>query len=174
MWIFALPIISGVFEAANRNIMKLSKAHTLVLLSLGYLFTVPFYVVWLWVEGIPKIGPNFWWAVFFYVPLWSIAMILTIEAHRRSPFILTAPYLALTPAFLLVSSPLMGGGYPTRLGVLGVLFVTFGVYFLNVKEGQNGILDPFIQIGKEKGSLFIFWSCIFSYDSAEIHSECSL
>ncbi|OGF66171.1 hypothetical protein A2757_01410 [Candidatus Giovannonibacteria bacterium RIFCSPHIGHO2_01_FULL_48_47] len=150
MWIF--PIISGLFEAFNRNVIKITKIHNFLLLSGGYLTALPFYLVWLYLEGFPEVHPDFWWAVSWHVPLWTLAMILTVEAHRSSPLILTAPYLALTPAFLLIISPWMGGGTPTPLGVGGVLLITAGVYLLNTKEGKVEIFEPFARLYRERGS----------------------
>lgn len=153
-------MLSGIADASARGVIKLTKVHRLTLIAAGYLFALPFYAVWLILEGAPQIHPLFWLAIGFHVPLLLLANLLTVEAHRSSPLILTAPYLSLTPAFLLITAPLMGGGNPTWLGGAGVFVITFGLYILNSQNGYGGLLEPFKNFARERGSRLMFFVAI--------------
>lgn len=150
--IWLLPILSGFLDATSRGVIKLTKVPEYPLLAAGFIFGLPFWGVWVLKTGIPDVQPLFWLAVSLHVPLMVVAFVLTVRAHRASPLILTAPYLALTPAFLLITSPLMGGGVPTIQGIIGVLVIALGVYVLNIKEGDGRLIDPFLQLKNERGS----------------------
>jgi len=159
-----LPLLSGIADASARGVIKLTKVHRLTLIAAGYLFALPFYSVWLFLEGVPQIYPVFWLVIGFHVPLLLWANILTVEAHRSSPLILTAPYLSLTPAFLLVTAPLMGGGNPTWLGGAGVLIITIGLYILNSQNGYGGWFEPFKNLARERGSrLMLVVALIYAF-----------
>jgi hypothetical protein len=151
-FVWLLPLLAGALDAAARGIIKATKVHAFTLSVGGFLFTAPFYIVWLIIEGMPDIAPEFWRVVALHVPLLSLASILTIEAHRRSPLILTIPYLSFTPAFLLITAPLMGGGNPTFLGGVGVAIITIGLYVLNIHEHQVHHFAPLKAFLKERGS----------------------
>lgn len=165
---YLLPIVSGAADAAQRVTIKLTaRLHNFALLAFGYFFALPIYAILLLIPvasvatGFPVIRPEFWWAVGRHLALFIPASILTVEAHRRSPFILSASYLGLTPLFLLVTSPWMGTGRATALGVVGVLLVVAGVYLLNTTEAllkakrPADLLAPFRALAKERGSQFM-------------------
>lgn len=155
-WIvWLLPIASGGLDASSRVVIKITNVNKFLLAGFGFLFAVPWYLAWLFSQGMPAIHAGFWLAIAGVVPIGIIASLLTIEAHRRSPFILTAPYLSLTPAFLLITSPLMGGGNPTLIGVIGILITVIGVYILNCSQGRINFLEPFRALLRERGSLYM-------------------
>ncbi|OGF82217.1 hypothetical protein A3B18_02770 [Candidatus Giovannonibacteria bacterium RIFCSPLOWO2_01_FULL_46_13] len=167
--IWLLPIASGLGDAFQRGAIKLTSVHRLTLIAVSHIFALPFLGIWLWIEGIPKIQEGFWIAPFFHIPLMLWAAILAVEAHRSSKLTLTAPYLALTPAYLLVISPFAGGGNPTWIGGLGVLIIIFGVYVLNTRDEQKNVgrridyLAPFKNLSRDRGSrLMLLVGLIYS------------
>ena len=174
---YLLPIASGAADAVQRVTIKLTgRLHNFALLAFGYFFALPIYAVLLLIPidsvatGFPKILPAFWWAVGRHLALFIPASILTVEAHRRSPFILTASYLSLTPLFLLVTSPWMGTGRATGLGIVGVVSIVAGVYLLNTGEAflrekrLPDFLAPFRALARERGSQFmILVSLLFAF-----------
>src|SRR3989344_5424398 len=163
VFVWSLPIVSGLADGLYRGAIKISQVHRFLLLAGSYLFALPFYLPLLVAEGVPVIKPAFWLVLAAHVPLLLIAQILTVEAHRISPLALTAPYLSLTTVWLLVTSPLMRSGTPSFLGGGGVIAVTLGLYFLNIREGQQSLLDPFRQLRRERGSvLMLIVSLIFA------------
>ena len=63
--------------------------------------------------------------------------VLFQRAMQISPVSLTVPYLAFTPALLLVTSYFMLGEVPEASGVAGVVVMTAGAYGLNT-AGARG------------------------------------
>lgn len=157
---YLLPLFSGACDAASRLVIKTTKVNNFLLVAL---FALPFYAVWLYFEGIPTVHANFWFAVAAHVPLLALCLYLTVQAHRLSPLTQTMPYLSFTPAFLLITSPIMTDKTPTIYGMIGVLILTFGLYLLNCREGKMGIIDSFRNLKKEKGSqLMLLVAVIYS------------
>lgn len=91
-FIWFLPILSGALDASSRLVIKETKADKYFLAGFGFLFVVPYYGLWLLVEGVPSLDYIFWLAVGVVVPIGVAASLLTIEAHRRTEFFLSAPY----------------------------------------------------------------------------------
>lgn len=170
---YLLPVFSGMMDAAARGAIKLTRAHRLTLIAGGFFAAVPFYAVWLVFQGVPRIGPGFWPAIIFHLPLFLLANVLIVEAHRSGPLIETVPYTALVPALQLVVTPaaaalgiIKSTETPTWWGFLGVLIIASGVYLLNAREGQLGLLDPFRALLKKRGARLMFAvSVIFSMTS---------
>ncbi len=152
---WALALLSGVADGASRGIIKLTSIRSFLLLAAGNFIALPIYIGLVLFTGIPVIHPLFWWALICAVPTNMLARMLTVEAHRSSPLMLTAPYTSLAPVFLIVSSPLLGGGTPTREGVWGVIILVMGVYLLNTRGFGEGIMTPFRRIRHDRGSRFM-------------------
>lgn len=170
-----LPLSSGACDAASRYVIKTTEVHKFTLISAGFFFALPIYAIWLMAVGMPIVQKDFWIAVLLHVPLLAWANVLIVEAHRESPLILTMPYLSFTPAFLLLSAPLMSFlaskfsldwkfGNPTICGAIGVAVLTAGLYLLNVQSGKIGFWAPFRAFAKESGSRKMFLvSIIFAF-----------
>lgn len=172
MTIFAwfLPVISGIADTASRSAIKLTNIHRLTLVAGGFFFALPYYLIWLLITGLPQINPKFWVVMAIEVPLLTIANIMIVEAHRRSPLMVTIPLQAFLPILLLVTTPLMGlllypspltVGWPSILGAVGVLIATIGLYFLNYQKNQKGLLAPFKQLTADPGLRFICGVLLF-------------
>lgn len=164
--------MSGMAEAASRSVIKLSsKLHDFTLLSLGFLFTLPFYIVWLFFAGLPVIEHGFWVAIALHVPLLTIAMVLMVEAHKASTLAKTMPYMALTPMWLLIVTPFMSLFFPeleksspTIIGAGGVLVLVVGLWILNIQKNQKHFFDPIRVFWNDRGSRLIFFvSIILSF-----------
>ena len=136
-----------------------------VALSLS-LFALPFLLPLLFFIEIPILGKNFLWALICLVLLNITTTILYVKAIKVSDLSLTVPMLAFTPLFLLFTSPLLVGEFPTFLGLIGVLLIVFGAYELNIKKRKLGYLEPFKALVKEKGPrLMLLVAFIWSFSS---------
>ena len=168
-----LPLLSGFFDAMQRDVIKRSAIiDRLVLVSVGLLFSLPLFAGWLFLKGMPVIQPNFAVILFAQIILLSVAFVLTVEAHRNSDFTIAGSYLSLTPAFLLFTSWFLIGKVPTNWQFVGIPILTVGLYILNFKEEADRFkekgrllrfLDPFKYVFMDKGSRLMFIvSLIFS------------
>lgn len=168
MFVWSLPLISGALDAASRSIITATKeVHTFTVLAVGYLAALPLYTLWLLFIGVPEVHADFWLAISLHVPLLVVAMILTVEAHKSSPLATTLPYMSLTPAFLLVLTPLgafffseVEQSIPTGPGALGVLILVVGLYVLNMQTTHLSSFDPIRSFWHDRGARLMFFAAI--------------
>ncbi|OGE77922.1 MAG: hypothetical protein A2751_02660 [Candidatus Doudnabacteria bacterium RIFCSPHIGHO2_01_FULL_46_14] len=121
-----------------------------------YLFAMPFLILYLVLSGhLPELGPDFWKYLFGTWSLNLIATVLLVKGINAGELSKVIPFLAFTPAFLLITSPLIIGEFPPALGLAGVLLITIGSYVLNLGGEHGGILGPFKTILREKGPRFV-------------------
>jgi uncharacterized membrane protein len=118
---------------------------------------------------MPNLDNIFWLTILFSASLFSVSSILYMRALKISPLSLTIPMLAFTPLFLLITSPLILGEFPSFFGLTGILLIVFGTYVLGIKEASRSYLAPFRALVKEKGPLImLFVAIIFSIVSSLI------
>ncbi len=73
-----------------------------------------------------------------------------MKAIQVSDLSLAVPMVALTPFFLLLTSPLLVGEFPAPLGVVGIVLIVAGSYLMKVRERARGLLAPFrVTSGRE-------------------------
>lgn len=135
----------------------------------AFLFLIPvlFLVIFLW--GVPTIGPQFWVALLIGGSLNVLTTVLYMKALKHSDLSISVPMLAFTPLFLLVTSPLIVGEFPTTLGLVGIILIVSGSYILNINEFKKGYLAPFKALLQEKGPKLMLivafiWSITSNYD----------
>ena len=157
-FIWLLPFLSGVCDTATRKIMKESKTNPFLLTALSMAFALPYYFLFLAISRIRIPQPMFWVAIGVHAPLHMMILALTAVSHRLSPMVLTAPFLSLTPAFLLITVPVMNAispqtatTSPNMLGGFGVLIITAGIYIMNIDPDKKDLWYPFRAYFKGKG-----------------------
>lgn len=106
-------------------------------------------------HSFQPVNQTFWIAVIASSLLNTITSLLFIKAIKDSPLSLTLPLVNMTPVFLLITSPLMLGEFPKPLGLVGILSAVAGAYILNLSKSVHGIFEPFLTIGREKGSRLV-------------------
>ncbi|NEO40171.1 MAG: EamA family transporter [Moorea sp. SIOASIH] len=129
-------------------------------------FSLPVLLPLIFVIEIPEIGQDFGLALMLGGSLNVVGMSLYIQALSRSDLSITVPFMTFTPLFLLVTSPIIVGEYPTPLDILGIIMIVVGSYSLNLKEKRNGYLAPFKGLLKQRGpQLMLTVAVIFSISS---------
>ncbi len=101
--------------------------------------------------GFPALGPDFWKVVPVEIALESLSLLLYLKALEKADISLAVPFLALTPAFLLLTSPLITGENISFQGAVGVLISAGSIYFLARDSKQKGWLKPFERIASNEG-----------------------
>jgi drug/metabolite transporter (DMT)-like permease len=91
----------------------------------------------LWINGIPTIQPGFWPALVVGGSLNVVAFLLYIQAIKAADLSLTVPLIALTPLFMLVTSPIIVGEFPGPMDAIGVIMIVIGSYILNLQPGND-------------------------------------
>ena len=179
-WIF-LSILTAVSEAAkdvfSKKRLRSSNAY---MVAWSYrLFSLPFLLPLLFFIDIPEISTEFWVALFLSGGLNVVTTILYMKAISHSDLSLTVPMVAFTPLFLLVTSPIIVGEFPNLAGVLGVVLIVVGSYFLNIKEVQKGFLAPFRSLVSQKGPRYMLlvafiWSLSSNFDKMGVNASSPL
>ncbi len=118
-------------------------------------YTLPFMALVIPFIEKPELDIVFYVTTLTAVPLDIIALLLYMKAIKVSPLSLTLPFLSLTPVFLIGTSYIILGERPDRSGFIGIGLVVIGAYLLNVHTVSKGLLEPFMAIAKEQGSVLM-------------------
>lgn len=167
MWLFlsllaALSLATA--DALTKKYFSRLSAYEMGITRLAY--TLPWLVIALFFIPYPALDRTFFICLAAGLPLEGLAFYSYMSAIRRSPLSLTLPFLAFTPAFIIVSGWLILGETLTYTGIAGILLIVTGSYFLNFSHVKTGILAPFRAIGTEPGSrLMLLVSFIYSLTS---------
>lgn len=139
-------------------------------------FALPFLLPILFFREIPQLGDQFWLALAVSGTLNIAATIFYMKALKFSDLSLAVPMVTFTPLFLLVTSPLIVHEFPPALGLLGVLLIVAGSYFLNIAERRKGNFAPLKALIKEKGpklmlAVAFIWSITANFDKVGVQNS---
>lgn len=110
-----------------------------------------FLLIFFWNIDVAVDSSVFYIILFFGSLCCSISSVCAIKAIKKSDLSLVGPVMTLTPLFVLVTSPIMIGQFPSLNGLAGVLLIVFGSYVLNIKEVRNGFKEPIKVLLKNEG-----------------------
>ncbi|GBE17995.1 EamA-like transporter family protein [archaeon BMS3Abin16] len=133
-------------KRAMRNVDPVVTAWSLSAFSFLFLLPLLFFI------EKPVLGPWFWHAILIQGIMLSITQVIYMHAIKVSPLSITLPMLSFTPAFMLVTSPLILGESPGLAGKLGVLLIAVGAYVLNVQKIGEGLFKPLGALFSEQGA----------------------
>lgn len=147
--------------ALNDDIDEYIMGWSLRFFALIFLLPVLFFI------EIPDLNQKFWIALFSSGILNVVATILYMKAIKHGDLSLIVPLLSFTPLFLLATSPLMLGEFPSSWGLVGVVLIVVGSYVLNIHKHDHGdYLAPLKAIFQDKGTrIMLLVAFIFSFTS---------
>jgi len=139
-------------------------------------FALPILLPLLLFIDIPELNRSFYQALFFGGILNGISLLLYMRAIKLSALSITIPMITFTPLFLLVTSPIMLGEYPSTLGIMGVLLIVGGSYLLNLKQRRKGFWEPIRSLVKEPGPRLMLlvafiWSITSNIDKIGVQNS---
>lgn len=139
-------------------------------------FALPILLPFLFFIDIPELNGTFYQALLYGGILNGISLILYMRAIKLSALSITIPMITFTPLFLLVTSPIMLGEYPSAVGIFGVLLIVFGSYMLNIKKSGEGLLKPFRALVEEPGPRLMLlvafiWSITSNIDKIGVQNS---
>ena len=178
---FILAFLTAFFESMKDVFSKKSLKDIdeyVVAWALRF-FALPFVLPLLFFIEIPSLNNQFWLALIVGGTLNVITTILYIKAIKLSDLSITMPIVTFTPLFLLITSPLIVGEFPTISGVIGILLIVIGAYTLNLKKKSEGYFAPFKALLKEKGPRLMLivafiWSITANFDKVGVVNSSSL
>ncbi len=157
----------GTADLFNKRALKEADPYTVAWAgaAFSFMFLLPLVVL----THVPEMGWIFWQVMIFQVMFLTFTQVLYMKAIQTSPLSLTLPMLAFTPAFMLFTSPLILGESPDRQGLIGILFIVFGAYALNIQRPGEGFLSPLKALFYEKGPVMMLlvafiWSVTANVD----------
>jgi len=97
----------------------------------------------------------------------GLTSILIVKAVKNSPVSQVLPLLGLSPAFLLITTPLINKETIPLLGVAGVFLVVVGSYLISIGEKNKNFFYPLASIFRSKGSFYaIMVAAIFAFSGS--------
>lgn len=155
---FLLSLASAFLLASGDTAAKrLLQGYEAREMTLVYsVFTALCLVPWLMWLPWPQFTPVFFGWLAILIPLEFLGMLLYLAAIRDSPLALTVPYLAFTPAFIVLTGYVLLGERVTLPGLCGIGLIVAGAYSLNAEHWRGGgWLAPLRAIARERGSRFM-------------------
>lgn len=134
MWVLLscfAALCAGTSDALSKKGVQNIPPLTMAWIRPGYaaLFLVPL----IFIAPAPHAPAEFWTAIAIAVPLEITGSLLFYKALEAAPLSTVIPYMAFTPAVLLLFGWLVAGDQPHLQGIVGVLTVTIGAFILQAK-----------------------------------------
>lgn len=134
---------------------------------------LPFFAVWVAVDGRTSFAPGYAWPALGSILLNLGANLAFIQAVRLSPLSLTIPFLSFTPVFAaLLAIPLLGE-LPTPVQGLGILTVVVGAFTLHLGPGGASLRGVLGAFWRERGCplamlVSLLWAATVALDKLAI------
>ncbi len=168
LWVIYSLLSAFSWATADVFTKKISKADDYILMLARFLYASPFVLLLLFFIPMPKLESGFWLVLSFAIAVEVLAWIFYIKSIRSAQLSLVAPFLSLTPVFLVFTSFIILGELPSFVGFFGILMVVVGAYILNLKSISKGILEPFKSISKEKSCVYMIVAAFLFSISANL------
>jgi drug/metabolite transporter (DMT)-like permease len=118
-------------------------------------WAVPYFLLGFILVETPSLDQTFWWTFILSIPLNISAYVLYLYAIKLSPISLAVPFLAFTPAFMILTGFFILGETINIWGGVGIGLIVLGGYVLHCKKKQANFFTPFSAFLREKGSWFM-------------------
>ena len=162
---FISAFLSASIDALTKH--RFSRLRSFEMGAIGIIYTLPWLIAALFFIPWPTCDRMFFLALVCGLPLELLALVCYMRAIKISPLSLTLPFLAFTPLFMIVTGRLILRESLTMPGILGIILIVAGSYFLNFSHIKRGVLSPFNSILREPGSrLMLFVAFIYSLTSS--------
>ncbi len=164
LWFF-LSLVAALSQSGNDAISKrfFSDLTPYEMGLIRLLFALPFLLAGLRVIAWPPLDRTFWWCMGVGLPLELIAFLCYMRAIKVSPLSLTLPFLAFTPAFVILTGSVILNETLSKWGILGIMLIGIGSYVLNLSDAKQAWNAPFKAVFKEQGSwLMLLTAMIYS------------
>lgn len=128
---------------------------------------IPFFALAVWFIIPPPLSRTFLMIVAVMLPLEVAAMLLYMRSLKTCALSLCIPFLAFTPVFLILTGWLILGEGLNRWGILGILLIAGGSYFLGLGPNRRGLLEPFKALAREAGArMMLLVAALYSVTAA--------
>jgi len=103
-------------------------------------------------------------------------ILLYMKAIKRAELSVTVPLVTLTPLFMLLSSPLLIGEFPSASGIAGITLIVTGTYLLNIEREKRSFWAPFQNLVYSQSSRYmlivaLLWSITANIDKIGVEES---
>jgi len=167
VWII-LSLASAFFDSLrNLGSKKVTEQLSPSLTNFAiFFFSLPIYLTIFYAEGMPAIGPNYWWALVFNVVIDFVSFSALTRALSIGDISLVTPLLSFSNVVVLITAPFIVGELTTPAGAMGIVVIVIGAYLLNVGHGSGNFLTPIKALFSRKESqLALFVAVIWGFNA---------
>lgn len=127
----------------------------------------------------PALSANFWWAILISGGINLLVTPLYMRAIQMDDLSLVMPMITFTPLFLLITSPIVVGEFPSWPGLMGMVLIVMGAYGLNIGEFNKGWLQPLKALVARRGPRLMLlvaflWSISANFDKIGMQASSPL
>lgn len=153
LW-FILSLLTALSVATHDAWIKRYFSHlsSYEMAAYPFLYSLPPIAATLAFTPVPPLDAAFWWCFVISLPLNAVSFLIYMRAIKLSPLSLTIPYLAFTPAFMILTGFLFLGEMPSYQGMAGILIICVGGYILNIDPKRWTLWAPLKAVFREAGS----------------------
>lgn len=128
---------------------------------------------------LPNLSPNFWWAILISGGINLLVTPLYMRAIQLDDLSLVMPMITFTPLFLLITSPIIVGEFPSWSGLTGMVLIVVGAYWLNIGQVNKGWTQPLKALIARRGPRLMLlvaflWSISSNFDKIGMEASTPL
>lgn len=121
------------------------------------------------IMGVEEMSTRFLLALFASSFIQLAVILLYMKAIKRAELSVTVPLVTLTPLFMLLSSPILIGEFPSGIGIGGIFLIVAGTYLLNMESSNRDFFAPFKNLVYSQSSRYMLivaflWSITANID----------
>jgi len=156
---FYLSLFSAASKAANQALTKiLTKDYSVLsIAAFGQMSAAILILPLIFIPGLIYFPADvsFYKAAAVTISINIIAIMMLIEAIRRSDLSYAIPFLGLTPVFTIITGWFLRGELISFNGMAGIFFVFFGAFGIDTKSPSDWITLGGKRIFRDKGVLLV-------------------
>ncbi len=176
-----LALLVAFFVAGRDALSKITLQETdeYVVCWATALFSFLFLLPTLFFVPMPYIREGFLLSLFIGAVLNLLARLVFLKAIKGADLSLVAPLLSFSPAFLMLTSPLLSHETPTLYGMVGLALMLTGSCVLAIRKGEAGyrasirtlLMQRWVRMGL---MVAVIWGMAGLVDKAGIHDSSPL
>ncbi len=156
MWLilsFGSAVMAGASDAFAKKALQTNRFETVAWAKPGWglLFMLPVFLM----AAAPHDPRGFWINVAIALPMELLAAMMYNRSVQLAPLSLSIPYLAFTPAFLVILEWIFLSIQPSLQGIAGILLVSAGAFLLQMETISWGHFRAQKIFPREKGPLLM-------------------
>ncbi|MEF2144819.1 MAG: DMT family transporter [Desulfovibrionaceae bacterium] len=164
-----LALLTALVSATEAAWLKkrFSDLGFLEMAAFPFFYSLPLFALSLIFLETPILGKHFWLWFGLLMPLNLAGFLLHMRSIHLSPLSLTMPFLAFTPAFVILTSFLFLDEKLSLAGISGITAIVAGGCLLGREHGDKSIAPSLRRMFREKGPLCMLGASL-------VYSVCSV